>query len=88
MANPQAFEDHLAALQGVVEELEGGGLKLDEQLARYQDGIERLKACHEMLAAAEARVKKLVRDSRGMLREDPLVADDPESEGGATGEDA
>ena len=70
------FEDHLKELQRIVEELEDGGLPLEGQLERYQQGVERLKACHALLAAAETRVSKLVRDAKGVLGEVPLDDDE------------
>ena len=72
----QGFEDHLAALDGIVEELESGELTLDDSLARYQEGVKRLKQCYELLRKAEQQVKVLVRDADGALGEEPLAEAD------------
>ena len=72
----QGFEDHLTALDGIVEELESGELSLDDSLKRYQEGVKRLKECYELLRQAEKQVKVLVRDADGGLAEQPLADGD------------
>ena len=74
MTKPQGFEEQLAALERIVEELEGGELGLDDSMARFADGVERLKACTRMLDEAEKQVKILVKDARGELVEEPFDA--------------
>ncbi|MEN0110739.1 MAG: exodeoxyribonuclease VII small subunit [Planctomycetota bacterium] len=54
-----AFEESLAELESVVEDLEGGELPLADALARYEEGVARLKACHAQLEAAERRIELL-----------------------------
>lgn len=68
----QSFEEHLGTLERIVEELESGELTLDAQLERYQEGVERLKTCYDLLRDAEQRVKKLVRSADGDLVEEPF----------------
>ena len=60
---PQSFEQHLEALQAIVDALESGDLALEASLERYQEGVGRLKTCFEYLKGAEAKVKQLVADS-------------------------
>lgn len=55
-----SFELSLRELKKIVSELEGGELDLTGSLQRYEQGIGRLKECHEFLAAAEQRVSQLV----------------------------
>ena len=62
---PEAFEDHLAALERIVEELESGQLTLDDSLTRFEDGVKRLKHCRSLLQQAEDQVKLLVWQYRG-----------------------
>ena len=66
----EPFEKHLAALEEIVDALEGGELDLETALARYEDGVKRLKTCYELLQNAEQRVRKLVGD-----REEPFDED-------------
>jgi exodeoxyribonuclease VII small subunit len=76
MANPkEGFEDHLAALEKLVEQLEQGDLTLDAALERFEEGVKRLKACRELLTKAEERVKILVRDAEGEIREEPFESE-------------
>jgi exodeoxyribonuclease VII small subunit len=72
----EGFEEHLAALERVVEELEGGDLTLDGSLARYQEGVRRLKTCYDLLKAAEEQVRVLVREADGALGEEPFESEE------------
>ncbi len=67
------FDARLAKLEGIVAELEGGGLDLEGAIGRYQEGIQHLKLCHETLEAHKRRVEELTRDAEGALR--PFEAD-------------
>ncbi len=62
MGNPKkaGFEEHLAELESIVDDLESGDLTLDDSMARFTDGVKRLKACTKMLEAAEKQVRILV----------------------------
>jgi exodeoxyribonuclease VII small subunit len=68
----QGFEDHLGALENIVEELESGELTLEGSLKRYQEGVKRLQKCYDLLRDAENTVKILVRDAEGELSEEPF----------------
>ena len=77
MANrKEGFEDHLEALEKIVEALEQGELTLDQALERFEDGVKRLKACRELLSKAEEKVKILVRDAEGDLKEEPFESEE------------
>jgi len=68
----ESFEEHLEALERLVEQLESGELTLDESLRSYQDGVQRLKACYGLLRDAEGKVTILARDADGELVEKPF----------------
>lgn len=53
------FEEALAELEGIVADLEGGELGLDDALAAYERGVERLKQCQAQLGAAERKIELL-----------------------------
>ena len=72
----EGFEEHLAELESIVEELESGELSLDGSLARYEEGVKRLKKCYELLRAAETKVQLLVEKSDGTLGEETLEGDE------------
>ena len=66
------FEDGLALLEKIVEELESGDLTLDESLARYEEGVKALKKCYEILRDAEKRVEILLKGQNGELKPEPF----------------
>ncbi len=70
--NRPKFEEHLARLEKIVEELEGGDLTLDESLARYEEGVKALKKCYEILRDAEKRVEILLKSDDGTLKTAPF----------------
>ncbi len=81
------FEERLAALEGVVDDLEGEELPLETSLERYRQGVEHLRACRALLDDAEARLAELVGEGAdGEALEQPLrvgdeglePADDPD----------
>ena len=45
----KSFEESLAELEAVVRDLEDGKTSLETAIARYEQGVALLKACHEML---------------------------------------
>jgi exodeoxyribonuclease VII small subunit len=49
----------LAAVERIVARLESGELGLTESLEQYEQGIQQLKHCHALLAAAEQKVSLL-----------------------------
>ena len=59
------FEESLARLEAIVEELDGDGLDLDRALALFEEGVERLRAASAELARATAQVKLLVERADG-----------------------
>jgi len=62
-----AFEDKLGRLEEIVARLEEGPATLDETLALFEEGVKLAREMEEVLAAAETRVRKLVRDENGEL---------------------
>ena len=56
---PPTFEQSLAELQTLVQQLEDGELSMDEALSAYERGIGHLKRCYQLLEAAEQKVQLL-----------------------------
>lgn len=54
-----SFEEALARLEEIAEQLEEGKLGLGESLARYEEGVGHLKLCHELLIRAERKIELL-----------------------------
>jgi exodeoxyribonuclease VII small subunit len=65
MAN---FEEHLTALETVVEKLERGELSLDESVRLFEEGVKLSNACKKELEAAEGRIQVLVEQGRNAMR--------------------
>ena len=55
----RSFEQSLAELQTIVQELESGDLGLGDSLEQYKQGISRLKQCHAELAQASRKIELL-----------------------------
>lgn len=62
-ASEPGFDERLQSLETLVTELEDGGLGLEAAIARYQEGIALLRACHETLGAYKARIEELSREA-------------------------
>ena len=69
------FEEALKKLEKIVEELENGGLSLDEALKKYQEGIELSRMCAQRLEAAKKKIDTLVKNKKGEFELKPLNAD-------------
>jgi exodeoxyribonuclease VII small subunit len=57
------FEQALAALEQLVEELESGDQPLEQALASFERGVALTRRCQAALRAAEQKVEILTRDS-------------------------
>lgn len=51
------FEDALKELETIVGKLEGGKLSLEESLEHYEQGVQHLKQCYQLLRHAERRIE-------------------------------
>lgn len=81
-ADPIArFEDALKELEGIVQKLERGELKLEQSLALFERGNGLSQECRAALDAAELKVKTLI---DGQFRDD--VQDDADHHQGRQGD--
>jgi exodeoxyribonuclease VII small subunit len=55
-----SFEDALKELEGIVQQLERGQVKLDEAIAAYERGALLKRHCEQKLAEAKMKVEKIV----------------------------
>jgi exodeoxyribonuclease VII small subunit len=68
-----SFEESLAELEQIVAKLEGGKLGLSDALGAYEQGVQRLKSCYQMLQHAERRIELVQSvDAGGTARTSPL----------------
>lgn len=65
----ESFENLFAELTATVAQLEAGDLALDESLALFQRGMVLAQKCGALLDQAELRIKQLVPQANGELRE-------------------
>lgn len=65
------FEESLARLEEIVEQLEGGKLSLNDSLALYEEGIKLSRECNRQLTEVEGRLEALIKDG-GQLSTEPL----------------
>lgn len=66
------FEEALKKLEKINEDLEKGGLSLDEALKKYQDGIELCRLCSQRLENAKKKIDILTKDKNGGFELKPL----------------
>lgn len=53
------FEESLARLQEIVDQLEDGRLPLADSLAAYEEGVKHLKVCYQALTDSERKIEIL-----------------------------
>jgi exodeoxyribonuclease VII small subunit len=66
------FEDALAALEGVISELEKEGLSLDRALTIFEQGIILMRKCDSHLKNAQGKMKELLKGENGEFVEKVL----------------
>lgn len=72
MTKKQDFEEALARLEQLVEELESGETRLDDMLRKYEEGTILLKFCMEKLEKAEKQIKKLTGNNEDGFQLEPF----------------
>jgi exodeoxyribonuclease VII small subunit len=75
---PAAFDARLERLEGLVTELESGGLGLEAAIERYREGVALLRGCRDTLASFQKQVEELGQDAAGGARP---YAGDPDVDG-------
>lgn len=53
------FEDSLADLEDIIQELESGEIPLDKSLEKFEEGVKLFKLCRKKLGDAEKKIKVL-----------------------------
>ena len=79
------FEAMMERLQDIVARLEGGNLALEDSIRSFEEGMDLVRRCTEVLNQAEERIQKLTRDARGTSQETPLQG--VEDEAGTGGDE-
>ena len=60
-----SFEQALAALEQIVQQLERGDVPLDQSISLYEHGEALRAACQQRLDAAQARIERIVTAADG-----------------------
>ena len=71
------FETAMRELEGIVSRLDREGIGLDEAIALFEQGIERLGEARRWLETASGRVEELIASSTGRLEAKPLEGVEP-----------
>ena len=71
------FEDQLARLEEIVEQLEDESVGLEEALELFERGMELARSCRTRLESVEARVRRLLETEDGAVAAEPLETDEP-----------
>ena len=72
----KTFEQSIAELEEIVEQLENGDVTLDESLGLFEKGIQLSKSCQKMLDTAEKKVSiRMTNDDGEIVKEDFTGAD-------------
>jgi exodeoxyribonuclease VII small subunit len=58
--SPQDFETAIAELNQIVEQMEQGGLKIEDSLQHFERGINLVRNCQVALKTAEQKVQLLI----------------------------
>jgi len=70
-----SFEDALAELRGIVQNLESGQGKLDDAIKAYERGAALKRHCDTKLREAEAKIEKISLNADGGAKTAPLDVD-------------
>ena len=68
------FEEALARLEKIVEQLEKGDLALEASMKLFEEGIQISRFCTSKLEEAERKVEILLQSSKGQQRTAPFAA--------------
>ncbi len=63
-----SLSEELRRLEEIVRQLESEDPDLDRALTLFEEGITRLRAARESLAAAELRIQKVLEEAGGEIR--------------------
>lgn len=74
-----SFEQVLARLQELVEQLEGGDLPLERSLTIFEEGVRLSRLGARRLDEAERRVEELLSDDDDGVRTRPLTDEETET---------
>lgn len=76
-----SFEQAIAKLEDIVEQIESGEVGLEQAIERYEQGQQLIKRCQGILDKAQRRIAELTEDAEGNLQSSSDTDDtDPDTE--------
>jgi exodeoxyribonuclease VII small subunit len=69
---PKNFEEAVEELEGILTQIEGGELGLEETLVRYERGNFLIQHCREVLNAAEKQIEVISKGPDGTIETRPM----------------
>jgi exodeoxyribonuclease VII small subunit len=60
--NSLSFEQALKKLTDIVTKIESGQISLEQSLAQYEEGMELIKRCREILEKAEKKIEEISKE--------------------------
>ena len=66
------FEEALARLEVIAEQIEQGKIGLEESITQYEQGMALVKQCRDILSKAEHKIQKLQQLADGSLEARPF----------------
>jgi exodeoxyribonuclease VII small subunit len=67
-----SFEKALEQLEQIVQEMESGGLSLENALKKFEEGIKLSRYCSQKLEETERKINLLIEKSDGSTEEAPF----------------
>ena len=71
----RSFEEQIAELEQIINELENGNLNLDDSVAKFEEGMKISKECNKMLENAEKKITILLNGENGEVQEENFTAE-------------
>ena len=65
-----SFEDSLAKLEKIVEQMESGDLKLEDSLKLFEQGMKLTAECNQRLNEIEKKVKSLLKTASAKSKDE------------------
>ena len=72
MCGNMTFEENLAKLEGIVSEMEGGRLSLDDMMKNFEAGKNLVASCTQELESIRQRIEKVVSGNQEPPQVEPL----------------
>ncbi len=66
----KSFEEQIAELEKIINELENGNLNLDDSVVKFEEGMKISKECNKMLENAEKKITILLNGEDGEMKEE------------------